>query len=253
MADQFGLQRQAVSGLQRRRAQLFPDPADARSGVRRGRAGQLRQEGRAADRAGSIAAPMRPPSLVLLLFTAGWANSYIGNRELIDDVHAAVDAVRTSSIPSCSSAAPNDADLHGDRCRRSTRCAPCAAAIDQREADTPVALHLRPVAGRQDRRRRAMPISARSTPCCCRACWPGWRRRSQANMDKPDFLYQALKVYLILGRQGPLDHDQVMAWLITDFNASLLRRRRPGPRRVARPCRRDAATPADRRFRSTDR
>ena len=32
----------------------------------------------------------------------------------------------------------------------------------------------------------------------------------QAHMDKPDFLYSALKTYLILGRQGPLDAGLVM-------------------------------------------
>ncbi len=34
-----------------------------------------------------------------------------------------------------------------------------------------------------------------------------------ANLDKPEVLYQALKVYLILGRQGPMDADLVKQWL----------------------------------------
>ncbi len=33
----------------------------------------------------------------------------------------------------------------------------------------------------------------------------------QANLGNTDFLYQALKVYLILGRQGPLDPGLVTA------------------------------------------
>jgi type VI secretion system protein ImpL len=38
----------------------------------------------------------------------------------------------------------------------------------------------------------------------------------RAHLDKPDFLYEALKVYLILGRQGPLDRDLVEQWLAAD-------------------------------------
>ena len=35
----------------------------------------------------------------------------------------------------------------------------------------------------------------------------------QANLGKPEFLYEALKVYLILGRHGPMDADLVKQWL----------------------------------------
>ena len=44
--------------------------------------------------------------------------------------------------------------------------------------------------------------------------------RIQSSMNNPDFLYQTLKVYLILGRQGPLDKDLVMQWLNLDLLAS---------------------------------
>ena len=40
-------------------------------------------------------------------------------------------------------------------------------------------------------------------------------------MQNPDFLYQALKVYLILGRRGPLDRELVMQWFNADLLASL--------------------------------
>ncbi len=42
----------------------------------------------------------------------------------------------------------------------------------------------------------------------------------QANLDKPSFLYQALKVYLILGRQGPLNRGLVTHWMDSDFAAN---------------------------------
>jgi type VI secretion system protein ImpL len=36
-------------------------------------------------------------------------------------------------------------------------------------------------------------------------------------LDKPDFLYQATRVYLMLGGQGPLDRDLVRAWMQADW------------------------------------
>ncbi len=39
----------------------------------------------------------------------------------------------------------------------------------------------------------------------------------QANLGNTDFLYQALKVYLILGRSGPLDPALVAQWMAADF------------------------------------
>ena len=73
MAGQFGLQRQAVRGVQRRRAQLFPDPPAARGGVRRGRAGQPRPEGGAARTRWIYRAAYAAGALVLLLLgTPRW-------------------------------------------------------------------------------------------------------------------------------------------------------------------------------------
>ncbi len=42
----------------------------------------------------------------------------------------------------------------------------------------------------------------------------------RAHLANPDYLYHALKVYMILGRQGPLDRDVVERWLSADFAAS---------------------------------
>ncbi len=42
----------------------------------------------------------------------------------------------------------------------------------------------------------------------------------RAHLNEPDFLYEALKVYLILGRQGPLDRNLVEQWVDADFDAT---------------------------------
>jgi type VI secretion system protein ImpL len=39
----------------------------------------------------------------------------------------------------------------------------------------------------------------------------------RAALDQPDFLYQATRVYLMLGGQGPLDRDLVHAWMQLDW------------------------------------
>jgi type VI secretion system protein ImpL len=39
----------------------------------------------------------------------------------------------------------------------------------------------------------------------------------RASLDRPDFLYQATRVYLMLGGQGPLDPDLVTTWMRLDW------------------------------------
>ncbi|MEM1431498.1 MAG: type VI secretion system membrane subunit TssM [Pseudomonadota bacterium] len=42
----------------------------------------------------------------------------------------------------------------------------------------------------------------------------------QASMDRPEFLYEALKVYLMLGQQGPMNQDLVKDWMKLDWTVS---------------------------------
>ncbi|MCR9156537.1 MAG: type VI secretion system membrane subunit TssM [Rhodobacteraceae bacterium] len=46
------------------------------------------------------------------------------------------------------------------------------------------------------------------------------------NMNNPDLLYEALKIYLMLGLQGPMNHDLVEEWMLLDWELSY-----PGPAR----------------------
>jgi len=50
----------------------------------------------------------------------------------------------------------------------------------------------------------------------------------QANMNNPDFLYEALKIYLMLGLQGPMNKDLVTEWMRTEWSISF-----SGPEREA--------------------
>ncbi len=42
----------------------------------------------------------------------------------------------------------------------------------------------------------------------------------QANMNTPDFLYEALKIYLMLGQQGPMNQDLVKEWMALDWSVA---------------------------------
>lgn len=42
----------------------------------------------------------------------------------------------------------------------------------------------------------------------------------QANLNNPDFLYEALKIYLMLGQQGPMDQNLVSDWMNLDWSGS---------------------------------
>jgi type VI secretion system protein ImpL len=53
-----------------------------------------------------------------------------------------------------------------------------------------------------------------------------WRLEAQmhGSLDRPDFLYEATRVYLMLGAEGPLDRNLVRTWMSLDWQAAY-----PGP------------------------
>jgi type VI secretion system protein ImpL len=67
-----------------------------------------------------------------------------------------------------------------------------------------------------------------------------WRleNQMQGNLGRPDFLYEAMRVYLMLGNQGPLDRDLVRSWMALDWEATY-------PGAVMAPAREDIARHLD--------
>jgi len=49
-----------------------------------------------------------------------------------------------------------------------------------------------------------------------------WRLEEQMRgaIDRPDYLYEAARVYLMLGAAGPLDHDLLRTWMALDWQAT---------------------------------
>ena len=158
-------------------------------------------------------------ALVLLLLTAGWTGSYIGNREMIDEANDAANRYN-EQYAELTKRGPNDADLLAILPPLDTLRG-MRGGYDQREMETPVMLTLGLYQGEK--------ISSAAIDAYYRALnavlLPRLLARLEgqmlANRNRPDFLYEALKVYLILGRQGPVDRNQVMAWLYSDFTHSL--------------------------------
>ena len=52
-----------------------------------------------------------------------------------------------------------------------------------------------------------------------RLIW-GLETQMNGNLGQPEFLYDAMRVYLMLGNMGPLDRDLVRAWMSRDWEAT---------------------------------
>jgi type VI secretion system protein ImpL len=158
-------------------------------------------------------------AVLLLIVTGFWTVSYFGNRSIIADAHAAGTkyeaqyrdlmkrGAQDTDIPAVLPALATLRDMPG--------------GYAQREASTPIEVTFGLYQGHK--------ITVAATDAYDRALngllLPRLLVRLEgqlrAHLDKPDFLYEALKVYLILGRQGPLDRDLVEQWMAADANTIL--------------------------------
>ena len=217
MAGQFGLPRQAVTAFSGVGRSYFL--TRLMSNVVFGEASLVSADKKIESRTRwTYRAAYAIAAVVLLLVTAGWTSSYIGNQEMIDESHASV-LKYNAEYAELVKRGPADTDLKAvlpplDTLRT------MRGGYEQREAKTPLSLTFGLYQGQK--------ISAAAIDAYYRALnvmlLPRLLARlegqMQANLNKPDFLYEALKVYLILGRQGPIDHDQVLAWLDGDFRVN---------------------------------
>jgi type VI secretion system protein ImpL len=217
MAGQFGLGRQSVvafSGAGRSYflSRLVRD-------VIFGEAGLVSQDPKVERRArliqwGAIATAV----LLLLVMTGIWTVSYFGNRDMIAQVQSEA-ATYNAQLKELAARPPGDTDLFAVlpplHTLRSMR-----GGYDDRAASAPLALTFGLYQGEK--------LTSAAVDAYYRALngllLPRLLARlegqMQSHLDKPDFLYSALKTYLILGRQGPLDADLVMQWLQADLEGA---------------------------------
>jgi type VI secretion system protein ImpL len=155
--------------------------------------------------------------LLLLILGGTWLGSYFGNRELIAQVHA---AIRTyNSQYDTLQRQPLTADLRPIvpllDTLRSIR-----SGYDERDLAPPIALTF----GLYQGTKLGTAALESYTRVLDALLLPRLLSRLETQMigqiSHPDVLYQLLKVYLILGRQGPLDRDLVLQWLSADLLAA---------------------------------
>ncbi len=156
--------------------------------------------------------------LVLLLLAVFWTGSYIGNRELITQVHAGV-ATYNVQLAALQHRGPTDQDLAAtvpalDTLRH------IRSGYSERDADPPLMMTF----GLYQGDKLSQAAQDAYVNALNRVLLPRLISRVEGQlagaMNNLDLLYQTLKVYLVLGRQGPLDQDLVMQWAQADLLAA---------------------------------
>ena len=154
-------------------------------------------------------------ALLLLLLGGSWFASYLGNRDLITNVHAAT-TVYNNQIAELSKRGAMDADIAVVVPALNTlRLIP--GGYEQRDTSIPISLTFGLYQGEK--------LGTAANDAYVRALngllLPRLVARAEvqlaSRMNNPDFLYQILKVYLILGRRGPLDRELIMQWFAADL------------------------------------
>ena len=156
--------------------------------------------------------------LVLFLLTASWFNSYIQNRDLIAQVHAATATYR-SQFADLARRGAADQDLPATLPALDT-LRNMRGGYGHRDESTPIAMTF----GLYQGSKLSVASQDAYVNALNRVLLPRLLSRVEAQlsarMNNLDFLYQTLKVYLILGRQGPLDRELVMQWAQADLLAA---------------------------------
>ena len=217
MAGQFGLQRQAVTAFSGAGRSYFL--ARLMREVVFGEAGLVSLDPKVERRARfahygayGIAAA------VLLALTGLWTASWFGNRAMIGAVHAAASHYETqfAEVQKC--------------CAQSAELGPVLPALatlrgmpggyEERENSTPIALTFGLYQGAKLSQAAVDAYDRALNGLFLPRLLARLETQMQTHLDKPDFLYEALKVYLILGRQGPLDRNLIEQWFAADFTAA---------------------------------
>jgi type VI secretion system protein ImpL len=158
-------------------------------------------------------------TVAILGMAAIWYYSYLGNKQLIADFDSAIGAYQQQVAATGLQLNPvQDARLDLILPPLQTlRTMP--AGYEQRQAGVPLSLRF----GLYQGDKLGVEADAAYRRALNGLFLPRllFRLESQlrANIGNPEFVYQALKVYLMLGVQGPLDKDLVEEWMAADWEA----------------------------------
>jgi len=169
-------------------------------------------------RAGAIAAAL----LVLIGGGVAWAVSYFGNQELIAETESQIESYRSTAATLTPEAVNRPDPAVAVPALNLLRDLPAGYAEGQ---DPPLSLTFGLYQGD---RLGAQGIAAYRRALEQYLLPPLVVRMEEmlsARLDRPEFLFEALKVYLMLGGEGPLDADLVRTLMVFDWEQQLY----PGP------------------------
>ena len=154
--------------------------------------------------------------LVAIGTGALWTRSYLGNKAMLAEAQSKIDDYKSAAA-----AIPGnpigDTDLPGIvpalNLLRTVPGNPAQGEIDP-EGRVQWGLYQGDVVGSQAQQAYKAALNQHMLPRLLLRL----EEQMQANMDNADLLYEALKIYLMLGLQGPMNQDIVKEWLALDWS-----------------------------------
>jgi type VI secretion system protein ImpL len=217
MASRFGLQRQAVTGFSGSGRSYFLGRLIREVVI--GEASLVSLDPKVeARRKWTYRAAYAVAAVVLLLLTGFWTSSYIGNTQMIAQVRD--EAARyNAQYAEVLKRGPNDTDLAAVLPPLGT-LRTMRGGYDDRQRSTPIALTFGLYQGEKLTRAAIDAYHRALNAMLLPRLLARLETQMQAHPNKFDYLYPALKVYLVLGRQGPLQRELVTQWLNDDLAAT---------------------------------
>ncbi|WP_299287498.1 type VI secretion system membrane subunit TssM [uncultured Tateyamaria sp.] len=150
--------------------------------------------------------------------TGLWARSYVGNAELLEQAADSVELYRSAAAQIPGSPI-EDSDLPGVvPALNILRGMPANPAAGDPSPDSSVTwgLYQGKVLGNQAGQSYRAALNEHLLPRLLLRL----EDQMQANMNNPDFLYESLKIYLMLGQQGPMNQDLIKEWMALDWSVA---------------------------------
>ncbi|HET7594952.1 MAG TPA: type VI secretion system membrane subunit TssM, partial [Stellaceae bacterium] len=159
---------------------------------------------------------------VFVAAVAAWTVSYLGNRSLIAEVDGQL-AQYAQGVGPVATSQVNDGDvLRVLPTLRYLRAMP--AGYDARAESVPWSVSFGLYQGDKLGSQEILAYRHALNTIFLPRLLVRLGAQIRGNLDKPDYVHEALKTYLMLGGAGPLDKDLVRAWMALDWKAQL-----PGP------------------------
>lgn len=150
--------------------------------------------------------------------TTVWARSYIGNAALLAEASENVEAYRAAAAQIPGSPI-QDSDLPGIvPALDILRAMPANPAAGDPEPDRSLTWGL--YQGKQIGNQAGQSYRAALNEHLLPRLLLRLEDQMQANMNNTDFLYESLKIYLMLGQQGPMNTDLIKEWMQLDWSVA---------------------------------